>query len=87
LGYWIKETKQYSPDDHIFCFINKCDKGDSTEIPQEQITFLEENGIKWFKVSAKCKFNVNEGIMNIAREVMKTIPKLMANQGPTLGLS
>lgn len=29
-SYWIKETKQYSPPDRIFCFINKCDKGETT---------------------------------------------------------
>ena len=33
MGYWMKETKQYSPEDRIYCFINKCDAGESTPLP------------------------------------------------------
>jgi len=51
--------------------ISKCDEGELTEVPPEQIVFLQENGIRWFKVSAKQKFNVSEAVLEITREVMK----------------
>lgn len=86
LSYWMKETKQYSPEDRIYCFINKCDKGDSTPIPEEHLAFLKENNIKWFKVSAKQRFNVAESIIEIAKEVMQKEPKLQLAAGGSLGL-
>ena len=71
----MKETKQYSPEDRIYCFINKCDAGQDTPVPEEHLKFLEENKIKWFKVSAKAKFNVSESILEMAKEIMKKEPK------------
>lgn len=38
--FWIKETKQYSPEDRIYCFINKCDQGEDTPIPKEHLLFM-----------------------------------------------
>ncbi len=38
--YWVKETRQYSQEDRIYCFINKCDKGDTTLISEKQVEFL-----------------------------------------------
>jgi hypothetical protein len=38
-------------------------------------------------VSAKHKFNVNEGIIEIAKEVMQKEPKLQQSTAPNLGLS
>lgn len=87
LGYWMKETKQYSPEDRIFCFINKCDKGEATPIPEDHLQFLRDNGIKWFKVSAKQRFNVSESIIEIAKEVMQKEPKLQPTAGTNVGLS
>ena len=76
----MKETREYSPEDRVYCFINKCDQGEDTVIPEEHCTFLEENRIQWFRVSAKSKYNVNEAIMEIAREIMKTEPKITTQQ-------
>jgi GTPase SAR1 family protein len=67
ISYWVKETKQYSPEDRIYCFINKCDSGEDTPLPEEQAKFLEDNHIQWFKVSAKTKYGVSEAILHMAR--------------------
>lgn len=87
LSYWMKETKQYSPEDRIYCFINKCDKGEVTPIPEDHIQFLRDNGIKWFKVSAKQRYNVSESIIEIAKEVMQKEPKLQQSTKTNMGLS
>lgn len=42
--------------------------------------FLEENNVRWFKVSAKKPYNVNEAIIEVAREVMKHEPKIANTQ-------
>lgn len=33
-SYWLKETRQHSPQDRIFCFANKCDQMEDTPIPE-----------------------------------------------------
>ena len=75
-SYWIKETRQHSAQDRIFCFINKCDNMESTNIDPEQVGYLEKNQVRWFKVSAKKPYNVSEAIIEVAREIMKHEPKL-----------
>jgi small GTP-binding protein len=86
-SYWMKETRQYSPEDRIYCFINKCDKGEETQIPPEHLAFLEENKIKWFKVSAKERYNVSDAIIEMARETMNKETKILGTQGVNMGLA
>ena len=56
-------------------------------MPEEHVKFLEENRIKWFKVSAKQRFNVTEAIIELAKEVMKKEPKAINQKGSNVGLA
>lgn len=76
VSYWLKESKQYAQEGAVFCFINKCDEGEGTHVPEEHLAFLIENAIPHFKVSAKKRVKVGEGIVEIARSIMKITPKV-----------
>lgn len=72
--YWLTELKEnMEHNENVFVAVNKCDEYDENP-SQEQIDFIEERAMRWYRVSAKQGTNVAEMFEEITEILIDRFP-------------